>query len=119
MSSSSPCSRHLRLQALADFKESWQYLPEQIALEVHFSLGSGVFPITAARNSPQMTLLFSHLANLGYAVVARDDNLISNLGCCSEFTFLRVEESQLASLVKVPGGRRRLHRRLKHAKRAY
>jgi hypothetical protein len=118
-----PPSRHRHClfpcpQALSDFKESWQYLPEQIALEVHFSLGAGMFPITTAKNSPQMTLLFSHLANLGYAVVARDDNPIASLGCCSEFTFLRVEESQLAAVVQAPGRRRRLHRRLHHAQRA-
>ncbi len=84
---------------------------------MHFSLGSGVFPATAAKNSPQMTLLFSHLANLGYAVVARDDNPHANLGCCSEFTFLRVEnrlhgaESQLGAIIK--GTVKKLMRRLK------
>jgi hypothetical protein len=110
-----PTYPHTHPQALADFKESWQHLPEQIALEVHFSLGSGVFPASAAKNSPQMTLLFSHLANLGYAVVARDDNAGANLGCCSEFTFIRVEESQLAVIQGTGGVKRLLHRRLKAA----
>ncbi len=78
------------LQALAEFKEHWHGLPEQIALEVHFGPG-GVFPVTVAKNVPQMSLLISHLANLGYAIVSRDDNMIGNIGCCSELTFLKVE----------------------------
>ncbi len=81
----------LLLQALGEIKEHWHGLPEQIALEVHFSLPGQGFPDSAAKNGPQMSLLFSHLANLGYAVVARDDNPHMNLGCCAEFTFLKVE----------------------------
>jgi len=37
-----------------------------------------------------MALLFGHMAHLGYAVVAREDNTAGTAGCCAEFTFLRV-----------------------------
>ncbi len=38
-----------------------------------------------------MSLLFMHMASLRYAVVAREDNPDTKIGCCSEYTFLRVE----------------------------
>jgi hypothetical protein len=82
------------LQVLAELRESWNNLPEQIALEVHFALGgkwTNLFAPSAAKISAQGSMLFSHLANLGYAVVSREDNPDLNTGCCSEFTFLRVE----------------------------
>jgi hypothetical protein len=79
------------IQALSGFMETWGNLPEQIALEVHLYHGSKAVRTTTAKNKQQLSLLFGHLANLGYAVVLRDDNPHANVGCCSEFTFLRVE----------------------------
>jgi hypothetical protein len=83
------------LQALGDLRESGQGLPEQILAEVHFQIQPGQFekdiPPVAAKNQAQMSLLFSHLANLGYGITSREDNGYQNLGCCSEFSFLRVE----------------------------
>jgi len=39
----------------------------------------------------ELAVFFTHLADLGYAVVSRDDNPQSREGCCSEFTLLRAE----------------------------
>ena len=50
-----------------------------------------------------MALIFSHLANLGYAPVARDDNMQGDRGCCSEFSFLQVER-QLPAASDGAGG---------------
>jgi hypothetical protein len=38
----------------------------------------------------EMAIAFAHLADLGYAIVSREDNIYCN--CCSEFTFLRVQQ---------------------------
>jgi hypothetical protein len=47
----------------------------------------------APRDAAQLGLLLLHMANLGYGIVARDDNLVTNdVACCTEVTFLRVED---------------------------
>lgn len=70
--------------------------PAQVLIEVHFGRDDGngnVYPTAvSAKNLSQMSLLFAHLANLGYAIFYRCDNFVSNIGCCSEFSLLRVEE---------------------------
>jgi hypothetical protein len=82
-------------QALADLREGTQGLPEQISVELHFTgLGSGI-PEVAARNQVQMSLFFLHMANLGYGVISREDNMFGSSGCCSEYSFLRVEANLL------------------------
>lgn len=43
-----------------------------------------------AKNLSQMSLMFAHLSNLGYAIFNRADNA-SPFGDCSEYSFLRVE----------------------------
>ena len=42
-----------------------------------------------------MSILFYHLAKLGYAPFSRDDNLGD--GCCSEYSLLRVEEASIVT----------------------
>lgn len=66
----------------------------QILVELHFSVGPSTEPgaiIPRAKSLPQMSLLFAHLANLGYGISYRADNMLDNIGCCSEFSLLRVE----------------------------
>ncbi len=95
-----PTSPNHHPQALGDLKESSQGLPEQILAEVHFQIQPGHFekdlPPVAAKNQAQMSLLFMHLANLGYGITSREDNGYQNLGCCSEYSFLRVETTTTA-----------------------
>jgi hypothetical protein len=50
----------------------------------------------AAKNQAQMSLLFMHLANLGYGILSREDNPYNSLGCCAEYSFLRVETTPVA-----------------------
>jgi hypothetical protein len=56
-----------------------------------------------------MALLFYHLATLGYGIVSREDNMWGLKGCCSEFTFLLVEQhhrhQRLVSVVGPDGQR--------------
>lgn len=42
----------------------------------------------------ELAVFFEYLAELGYAVVSREDNPLSlpGTGCCSEFTLVRVEQ---------------------------
>lgn len=42
----------------------------------------------------ELAVFFQYLAELGYAVVSREDNPLSlpGTGCCSEFTLIRVEQ---------------------------
>jgi hypothetical protein len=76
----------------------------QIGVEVHFQIARGdpmenrgwtggvnFGGAPAAWSSSHMSLTFLHMANLGYAPIFREDNPWENLGCCSEFTFLKVE----------------------------
>lgn len=82
-------------QVLADLKEGNPALPEQIAVEFHFATDGewvGHMPPVAAKNQVQMSLTFMHLANLGYAVVSREDNPSKLVGCCAEYSFLKVEQ---------------------------
>ncbi len=51
-----------------------------------------------------MSLLFMHLANLGYGVLSREDNPYNQLGCCSEYSFLRVETTPLAQRAAAMNG---------------
>jgi hypothetical protein len=109
-----PCPRRLCLpvpdacpralpapQALGDLRETSQGLPEQISVEVHFTFQHPQWPdgplTAAARTQFQMSLLFQHMANLGYAIASKEDNPYLDIGCCAEFTFLRVEKLRKAA----------------------
>ena len=79
-------------EALGDLQQGDQWLPEQISIEVHRWFGKG----KAYANELRVAFLFHHLASLGFGVISRDDNKVwGGLGCCSEFTFFRVEQSLL------------------------
>ncbi|KAL4424082.1 hypothetical protein ABPG75_001383 [Micractinium tetrahymenae] len=87
----------------------WEFLdscsfPTQVSMEVHYK---GLYIWTGLDNrdtwSPmvwpmhqlsmaELAVFFGHMADLGYAVVSREDNLPWGEGCCSEFTFIRVEQ---------------------------
>jgi hypothetical protein len=85
-------------QAMSDLRENTQGLPEQIAIELHFTGGAqwaNHIPVVAAKNQVQMSLFFLHMANLGYGIISREDNPDANIGCCSEYSFLRVEQMTL------------------------
>jgi hypothetical protein len=74
-------------------------------VELHFAGGgqwANHIPSVAAKNQVQMSLLFHHLATLGYGITSREDNPDGNIGCCSEYSFLRVE--QVASLSSLQPG---------------
>ncbi|KAI8468758.1 MAG: methyltransferase domain-containing protein [Monoraphidium minutum] len=72
-------------------------LPDQLVIELHFFRNNpvpGVATISPAapRDSAQLSLLLAHMASLGYGIVARDDNtMTTDVACCTEVTFLRVE----------------------------
>lgn len=51
-----------------------------------------------AKNLPQMSIIFAHLSNLGYAIFNRADNVMSPFGDSSEFSFLRVEGTHHSSV---------------------
>jgi hypothetical protein len=68
-----------------------QPLPGQISIEFHMIDTPGVAPKTR----PQLTLLHMHMATLGYAIVAQEDNIWAPLPCCSEWTLLLVEQPLL------------------------
>jgi hypothetical protein len=73
---------------LAEFKHG-DVLPSEISMELH-ARGDrqiGMKPTT----SGQLALVFSHLANLGYAAYSQEVNVLAP-GCCSEFTFIRLLE---------------------------
>jgi hypothetical protein len=89
-------------QALAELQETNPSLPEQIVVELHFTTGAKHnwnMRGEAARNQFQMSMLFMHMFNLGYGIVAKEENR-NAVGCCAEYTFLRVEQTVLA---KQPG----------------
>lgn len=70
---------------MSDLRESTQGLPEQIAIELHFTGGAqwaNHIPIVSAKNQVQMSLFFLHMANLGYGIISREDNPDANIGCC-------------------------------------
>ena len=65
-------------------------------VELHLYRGNPVkgFELspTAPHDTAQLGLLIGHLASLGYGIVAREDNTMTqDVGCRSEVTFLRVE----------------------------
>ena len=57
----------------------------QIGIELHMAPNY----FKSERTSIHMSVLFLHMANLGYAPYSRDDNFHGD--CCSEYSFLRVE----------------------------
>ena len=67
-------------------------------VELHFFRGNPVNGVAtlspnAPRDTAQLSLLLAHMANLGYGIVARDDNMVTaDVACCTEVTFLRVED---------------------------
>jgi hypothetical protein len=79
----------------------------QIGVEFHFQIAptwdaprnlttpwtEGLSFPTAAWTTSHMALAFLHLANLGYAPLYREDNMWEDAGCCSEFSFLKVEQA--------------------------
>lgn len=68
--------------------DTWQRednLPSQLAIELHFAEPGR--PSQRDSTWAEMSMMFLHLANLGYASISRDDNFHGN--CCSEFTFIR------------------------------
>ena len=52
----------------------------------------------------ELSVFFFHLADMGYGIVSREDNIQWGAHCCSEFTLLRIEKAL---------GCRRRHRHLK------
>jgi hypothetical protein len=68
-------------------------LPSQIVVEMHILYGNGEIPHWAAAVTPKSqaegALLFMHMANLGYSIVAKELNPYG--ACCAEYTFLLVE----------------------------
>eukprot|EP00877_Chromochloris_zofingiensis_P010958 jgi/Chrzof1/6115/Cz17g10100.t1 len=90
---------HSRLELLKVDIEGWEYvamselseldvhLPQQLSMEVH-SGSFGDFQVTPT----SLAVFFGHIANLGYGIVSKEDNPIAGSGCCSEFTFLRVQD---------------------------
>ena len=91
---------------LAAWRESDQFLPDQLSFELHRSDQTPVewplpfHSVQASANDPlywqgahamslaHVSLLFMHLANLGYGMVAKE----LNGQCCAEFTVLRVAQ---------------------------
>ncbi|KAL4425792.1 hypothetical protein ABPG75_009808 [Micractinium tetrahymenae] len=77
-------------------------LPMQIAMEVHYSrlYASDMNPRNFANlfwslhelSLGELAVFFGHFADLGYAVVSREDNIEWGLHCCAEFTLLKVEQ---------------------------
>lgn len=62
------------------------------------------------RTAPHLALLFFHLATLGYLPVSREDNPQGNLGCCAEWTLIRVEDPGLGWAGAGSGAQRRAAR---------
>lgn len=87
---------------LSGFSESDKYLPNQIALEIHLddlywgtpahlnaNDFSNLFWPQHVLSMSDMSLFLFHLANLGYALVNKEDN--PNGTCCFEVTLVKVE----------------------------
>lgn len=108
---------HTRVDLLKIDIEGWEFdvlsgfkpscsLPLQIAMEVHFS--SNILYDTCLDSTNfqnlywalhdvslgELALFFFHLADLGYGVVSREDNIPWGVSCCAEFTLVRVEKLQ-------------------------
>lgn len=76
------------------WRETNANLPLQVSFELHyadlFAIQSGVGSWGREQlSSLQLTVLFAHITNLGYAIVSKEDNP----ACphCSEFTLLRIQ----------------------------
>ncbi len=83
----------------------YKHLPEQLVFELHYAhlyFGTSNYKNTSAEGNMvwpgiqevslgQLSLLFLHLANLGYGIV----NLERGCGHCGEFTLLRVESPEM------------------------
>jgi Methyltransferase domain len=92
---------------LSMWNTSYKHLPAQLSFEVHFQhlyygskyyknrlAGSHetlVWPGISEVTMCQLSLLFFHLANLGYGIVNQEPNYAC--GYCSEFTLMRVERT--------------------------
>ena len=77
--------------------DTWQRednLPGQLAIELHFAEQGR--PSQRDSSWSEMSMMFVHLANLGYASTSRDDNFHGS--CCSEFSFVR-----LPGIRRIPG----------------
>ena len=72
---------------LSELKEHGN-LPAQISVEFHF------FPATYQGPDHRMTILFIHLAHLGYAAFSKELNMLCE--CCCEFSFLNVHDKPFA-----------------------
>jgi len=86
---------------LSDWKHDSPYLPMQIAMELHYDgiydgtpsflntedWGNLLWPMHKPALS-ELSLFLSHIANMGYGIVSREDNAICPH--CSELTLLRV-----------------------------
>lgn len=77
----------------ADWNERTRGLPHQISVEVHYDHFQSLDPLFGRSNFKQaeLSLFFGHMANLGYAIVAKEINPDCN--ACSEYTFIRIEQS--------------------------
>ena len=93
---------------IAQWQESDKFLPEQMSFEVHRSDDSPpewpllVNQVQTSRNDPihwqgahgltiaHVSLLFMHLANLGYGLTAKE----LNAQCCAEFNVMRVQRDR-------------------------
>ncbi len=69
-------------KVMGGWKEGDKSLPAQIVTELHFHTREEEKDLadTVAKALPHMSLLFMHLANLGYGAVEREDNMNANLG---------------------------------------
>eukprot|EP00798_Chlamydomonas_sp_ICE-L_P006840 gene6840-30816_t len=74
------------VSVLEDWIETDPVLPFQLSIEMHFK---PIGPAPFARES-EMILLFTHLYNLGYAIVSKENNMIGD--CCAEYTLIRIEK---------------------------
>ena len=72
--------------SLLDAWKRQDNLPDQLALEVHFG-GEGR-PTIRDSSWSEMSMMFLHLANIGYAPSSRDDNFFGR--CCTEYGFIRL-----------------------------
>lgn len=111
----SPATPLLLLLAAGWGEEEGCKLPLQISMEIHYATiyfskdktdFSNLFWTQHEMSLGELALWFGHLANLGYGVVSREDNP-GGLHCCSEYTFLKVEQPggcPMISYTPPPGG---------------
>lgn len=75
----------LDAQALAQLQVDGP-LPRQLAGELHLRpppMDPTELPADAARSPAELGVIFMHLANLGYAIISRRNNLGGQAGCCA------------------------------------